>query len=124
MGNISIEGMEFFAYHGCFEEERIIGGRFMVEVTLEADTRAAEESDELSQTVNYQSIYELVKKEMNVKAKLLEHLARRIARAVTGCFPEISGLTVKVSKLNPPLGGKVERVSVTVHEGSHHTLQT
>ena len=64
MSQISIEGMEFFAYHGCFEEEQIIGNRFMVDIYLEVSTDLAEHSDNLAQTVNYQRVYEVIKKEI------------------------------------------------------------
>ena len=67
MGLIQIEGMEFFAYHGCFKEERVIGTRFQVDISLESDTSQAEETDDLKKTLNYQDIYKLIKAEMEVK---------------------------------------------------------
>ena len=78
MSTISIEQMEFYAYHGCFKEEQIIGTRFLVDLYLETDTKKAEKTDELADTVNYQEVYLLVKKEMDIKSKLLEHVGRRI----------------------------------------------
>jgi dihydroneopterin aldolase len=114
MALILLENMEFFAYHGCFAEEQIIGNRFIVNLTIEADTAAAETSDNLHDTVNYQAVYNIVKKEMAIKSKLLEHVASRIANQVKKSFPHIDGLVVKVSKTNPPLGGKLENVSVQV----------
>ncbi len=117
MGIISLEGMEFFSYHGCFTEEQIIGTRFIVDLNFETDTSPAEISDDLKQTINYQTVYRLVKKEMDIKAHLLEHVARRILKAVTNAFPEIKSANVKVSKLNPPLGGKIDKVSVTINSG-------
>lgn len=114
MGMISLEGMDFFAYHGCFAEEQVIGTRFIVDLYFETDTSPAEVSDDLKQTVNYQSVYQLVKKEMEVKAHLLEHVAHRILKSVTSSFPVIQAAEVKISKLNPPLGGKIDRVSVTL----------
>lgn len=114
MGLIAIEGMEFFAYHGCFEEEQIIGGRFIVDIFFEAGTRGAEEQDALSGTVNYQKVYEVISKEMTVKSKLIEHLAARIISAVYTAFPGVWNVRVKVCKMNPPIGGKVDKVSVTL----------
>jgi 7,8-dihydroneopterin aldolase/epimerase/oxygenase len=114
MGMIMVEGMEFFAYHGCFAEEQVIGTRFIVDFYIETDTRQAEQSDDLKQTINYQTVYQLVKKEMEIKAHLLEHVAHRILKSVTAAFPAIAAAEVKIFKLNPPLGGKVERVSVTL----------
>jgi 7,8-dihydroneopterin aldolase/epimerase/oxygenase len=117
MGIISIEGMEFFAYHGCFEEERIIGNRFLIDLSFELDTEEPEMTDELSKTVNYQKVYELVRQEMNIQSKLLEHLARRIADAVYHEFPTVKGLTLKVSKINPPVGGKIDKISFVINLG-------
>lgn len=114
MGMISVEGMEFFAYHGCFAEEQVIGTRFIVDFYFETDTTRAELSDDLKQTVNYQTVYQLVKKEMDQKAHLLEHVAHRILKTVTDAFPEINAAEVKISKLNPPIGGKVGKVCVTL----------
>jgi 7,8-dihydroneopterin aldolase/epimerase/oxygenase len=112
MGQIAVEGMEFFAYHGCFREEQIIGTRFIVDVHLETDTREAELSDDLHKTVNYQAVYGLVKEEMAVKSKLLEHVGRRILDRIRKEFPQVDACRVKVSKMNPPVGGKVQQVSV------------
>lgn len=116
MGLIQIEGMEFFAYHGCFKEERVIGTRFLVDISLEADTTLAEASDDLKQTLNYQAVYSLIKAEMAIKSHLLEHVAKRIINAVYTQHPEVCHVKVKVMKLNPALadGGKVKQVSVTL----------
>lgn len=112
MGTISVEGMEFFAYHGCFEEEQVIGTRFEVDVFLETDTQVAEQTDDLTKTVNYQEIYLLVKAEMAENSKLLEHVARRILDRIEKEYPTVTGSRIRISKLNPPVGGKVDRVSV------------
>ena len=112
MSVISIEGMEFFAYHGCFKEEQIIGTKFNVDLFLETDTSVAEQSDNLSDTVNYLAVYQSVKDEMNTKSKLLEHVARRILNRVKQDFPSIVHARIKIKKLNPPLGGKMDFVSL------------
>ncbi len=114
MSIISIEGMEFFAYHGCFQEEQIIGTKFLVDLHIETETKQAEETDDLTKTINYQEVYWLVKKEMKIKSKLLEHVARRILSSLKNNFPETKSATVKISKLNPPLGGKMKNVSLTI----------
>jgi 7,8-dihydroneopterin aldolase/epimerase/oxygenase len=116
MGKISIEGMEFFAYHGCFSEEQVIGTRFQVDMNIITNTEKAEISDNISDTVNYQTIYILIKDKMLEKSHLLEHLARKIIHTLKEHFPQIEKIDVKVSKLNPALsfGGKIEKVSVTL----------
>lgn len=115
MSLISIEGMEFFAYHGCFKEEQIIGTKFIVDLYITADTSEAEATDDLSKTINYQSVYLLVKKQMQEKSKLLEHVGRRILDALKSEYPIIQDASIKVSKLNPPLGGKMDNVSLTLN---------
>ena len=116
MGLISLEGMEFFAHHGCMKEEQLIGTRFIVDFYMETDTHEAELNDDLTKTVNYQSVYGLVAGEMKIRSKLLEHVAHRILARVCAQFPQILHAEVKVCKLNPPVGGKVERVCVLLRQ--------
>jgi len=111
MGKIILERMEFFAYHGCFHEEQIIGTTFLVDLELEVDTSKAEQSDHLEDTINYQIVYGLIRHEMEQKSQLLENVAHRILDSVKTTFPEISSARVKISKVNPPLGGKVKQVT-------------
>jgi len=116
MGLIEIEGMDFFAYHGCFKEERVIGTRFTVDAWLTTDTSDAEASDELKHTVNYQAVYALIRQDMEQHSHLLEHVARRIIDALYRDFKTLTYVKIKVSKLNPALahGGKIRQVSVTL----------
>jgi dihydroneopterin aldolase len=117
MGTISLEGMEFFARHGCFSEEQAIGNRFLVDVHMEANVLRAAATDSVDDTVNYQEAYKVVAHEMCVPSKLLEHVAGRIADSLLHNFGSITRVTVKVAKLNPPLGGGAVRqssVSLTV----------
>ncbi|MBN3035080.1 MAG: dihydroneopterin aldolase [Bacteroidales bacterium] len=118
MSVISIEGMEFFGHHGCYEEERTIGGRFMVDLVMETDTSLAESTDQLADTVDYHAVYMVVRDEMSKTSLLLEHLARRILDRISASFPGISAATLTLSKLSPPMNGAVSRVSVTLRSGS------
>jgi 7,8-dihydroneopterin aldolase/epimerase/oxygenase len=113
MTQIAIEGMEFYAYHGCFKEEQIVGTHFCVDLVMDFDTTEAENSDDLSKTIDYQSVYAIVKAEFDKKSKLIEHVAGRIAVAVKSRYPLIGKIKIKVAKLNPPVGGKVHSVSIT-----------
>lgn len=106
--------MEFYAYHGCFEEEQKIGTWFNVDLSLEVDTSKAEETDNLEDTVNYQAVYQVVKEQMMIPSHLLENVARRILKAVQKEFPAVSYAWVKVKKMNPPLGGVMESVAVEI----------
>lgn len=104
--------MRFYAHHGCFEQERTIGTRFCVDLQMETDTTKAERTDNIADTVNYLEVYQTVKREMEVPSHLLEHVAHRIGEAILREFGAVERVRVKVSKLNPPLGGQMDSVSV------------
>jgi dihydroneopterin aldolase len=104
--------MRFYAHHGCFVQERAIGTHFTVDLNFTTDTSRAEVSDNIADTVSYLDVYQVVKDQMQQPSNLLEHVARRVGVAVLHQFPAVTSITVKVSKMNPPLGGQMESVSV------------
>ncbi len=112
MGKVSLEGMEFYARHGYYEEERVIGNKYSVDVTLEVDFSEAASDDKLEGTVNYEKVYEIVQNVMSIDANLLEHLAGKMIKALRGNFPEIKKVYVKVSKYNPPIKGLCHKATV------------
>ncbi len=112
MGLIQIENMEFYSFHGHFKEERIVGNKFLVDLTVETDMEAPAASDNLKDAVNYQRLYEIIKQQMEMKSHLLEHIAGRILDAIYSEMKGIKKVTVKVSKMNPPMGGKIGSVSI------------
>jgi len=114
INTIELEGMEFFAYHGCYKEEQTVGNQFTVNLKLETSSINAIKSDSLRDALNYQQAYEIVKKEMAIPSHLLEHIAGRILDALFNELELLENATVKVSKLNPPMGGKMDCVSVTL----------
>ncbi|MFA5815305.1 MAG: dihydroneopterin aldolase [Bacteroidales bacterium] len=114
MGLIRIEQMEFYSFHGCFEEERIVGNRFIVDLDMETDMNRACETDHIDDALNYQTAYDLIKEEMKTKSYLLEHIACRILDTLFRNFQQLEKASVKVSKMNPPMGGKIKSVSVEV----------
>jgi dihydroneopterin aldolase len=114
MAQLVLENMEFYAYHGHFAEENIVGGRFSVDVVLETNVDLVSVSDNLEDAVDYGRVYELVKREMGQVSRLLEHVVKRIVDAIQGEFKQVEKITVTVSKLNPPVGGKMDRFSVTL----------
>jgi dihydroneopterin aldolase len=114
MSFIRIENMEFYAYHGHFKEEQIVGNKFLVNLQIETDMTKPAGSDDLQDAVNYQKAYMLVKEEMQEKSHLLENIGKRILDRI---FLELGGIEkieVKVSKMNPPVGGKMDCVSITM----------
>ncbi len=116
MHTINLRGIKLFAYHGCLEEEALIGGNYVVNVQIRFNFSDAARSDELNQTIDYSTVYEIVKQEMAIRSKLIEHVAERIANRIKIEFNRIDGLSVEVVKLNPPIHGHVEEVSVVVEK--------
>ena len=114
MGLIQIENMEFYAFHGHFKEEQIVGNKFLVDLTIETDMKTPAESDNLKDAVNYQRIYDIVKSQMGMKSHLLEHIAGRILDSIYAEMDGIEKVTIKISKMNPPMGGKIGSVSVVM----------
>ncbi len=108
--------MEFRAYHGCYALEKIVGGRFSVSVSLEVEIGDAAERDDVTRTLNYVSVYRIVEREMSVSSDILENVALRISEALHASFSKVCRVTVRVSKLAPPVGGKIDRVSVILKE--------
>ncbi|MBP5327480.1 MAG: dihydroneopterin aldolase [Bacteroidales bacterium] len=116
MAVIDIENMEFYAFHGCFAEEAEIGTNFRVDLSLHLDTSLAQKTDNINDTVSYLDVYQTVKKQMAIPSHLLENVAERIASAVLEEFSSIFAVKVKVTKLNPPLGGRMYGVSLTIEK--------
>ena len=114
MGIIEIEGMEFYAYHGHFAAEQVVGNRFLVDLTLITDCSKAAQSDDLNDALDYQIAYRIVKEEMEIQSHLLENIADRILDRLRKEFSTIEKVKIKISKLNPPMGGQIEKVSVTL----------
>ena len=117
IGVIELEGMEFKAYHGCLEQEKVRGNSFTVDFRGEMDLYAAAESDNLNDTVNYGVIYEIVAEEMSIPSELLENVAGRIVKAIESRFPQFVSFSIRVSKKRPPVDGVAQwsRITLTSH---------
>lgn len=114
IGIIELEGMEFKAYHGCLEQEKVRGNSFTVDFRGELDLSAASESDNLDDTINYAEVYEIVSDEMSIPSELLENVAGRIVKAIEKRFPQIVRFSVRVSKKRPPVEGVTQWSRVTL----------
>jgi dihydroneopterin aldolase len=115
LGIIELEGMRFWAHHGCLEKERKDGNLFIVDFKGELDIAKASKSDNLEDTVNYGIVYDIVKQEMATPSNLLEHVAGRIVRAIAEQLPEFACFSVRVSKRMPPVDGPVAWSRVTLN---------
>jgi dihydroneopterin aldolase len=114
MGSIRLEEMEFYSFHGHYKEEQIVGNKFLIDLEIETDLESAAHSDKLEDAADYQIAYNVVKAEMETKSKLLENIASRILDSLYKNMKGIKRATVKVKKMNPPMGGKIGSVSVTI----------
>ena len=114
MATIALEGMKFYAYHGFYEEEAILGGEYVVDVYITTIFTKAAVDDDLYQTINYETVYLIAQAAMRERANLLENVAERIVLGIKHQFKSIQELNVRVRKLNPPLGGQVNSAFVEV----------
>ena len=114
MGVIEIEGMEFYAFHGHFKEEQVVGNKFHVFIRMENNCANEAVSDELDDALDYHKVYTLIKEEMQIKSKLLENICNRILVRLYDEFDSVYHAKIKVSKINPPMGGQIQQVSVTM----------
>ena len=116
MGRIHLNNIQLYAYHGCLVEEGKIGGDYRVDLAVTANLENPSKNDSLKETVDYVQLHQIVKEEMSIRSKLLEHVAKRILNRIFDEISLVENATVKVSKVNPPIGGNVEQVSVEMHQ--------
>lgn len=111
---INLDGMEFRAYHGCYDLERKVGNRFVVDLELVTELGRVAEEDDVELAVNYLKVYETVREVMAVEQRTIERVSQNIIDILCERFPAIVGVRCRVAKMAPPLGGKVRSVSVTL----------
>ena len=112
MGIIKVENIRIFAYHGCLKEETKIGSDYRVDLTVKADLQTSAKTDMLRDTVDYVFLNRIIKEEMAKPSYLLETVAKRILNRIFTEDSMVKKATVLVSKLNPPIGGDVEKVTI------------
>ena len=116
MGKIKVKNIRVYAHHGCLQEETIIGSDYLVDVRINTNLKKASTTDDLFDTVDYVQINTIVKEEMKVPSKLLEHVVKRILNRIFSEISMVKKAEVSVSKINPPIGGDVEKVTVILKE--------
>ncbi len=113
MGLITVEGIRVFAYHGHLPEEAKLGGHFIVNIWITADTTKVEKSDDLNDTVDYVKIIEIVKQQMAIRSDMIEHPARKIVDAILP-LQKVQKVKVEVQKITPPIDATFDKISVTI----------
>ena len=112
---IRLEGLKIYAYHGVLPQENLVGAYYYIDLKLKTDFTHAAETDELEGTVSYADIFAVVKEEMAITSKLLEHVCQRIASRIFKDFPTIVAIDIRLSKENPPMGAYAKSVGVEAH---------
>lgn len=112
---VCLENVRFHASHGVLEQERLTGGDFIVSVSAACPLAVAMKSDDVADTLNYATLYEIVRNEMQKPSRLLENVAGRIGESVFATLPQVDSLIVKITKTNPPMGGDMDGASVELH---------
>jgi dihydroneopterin aldolase len=111
---IHLKAIQLYAYHGCLPEEALIGSNYTIDVMMETDFTAAAMTDDLSLTIDYCAVFNIVKEEMAIRANLLESVATRIVNRLKHELKDLHKVTITVTKLNPPMNGNVKGVSIIV----------
>lgn len=112
MGKIQVNNIKLYAFHGCLDEEAKIGSEYRVDLEISANLQNSAQSDELIDTVDYVHLNFIVKEEMAIRSKLLEHVAKRILDRIFSELAMVKKATISVAKINPPIGGNVEEVAI------------
>jgi len=112
MGKIYLKNIRLYAFHGCMDEEEKIGSDYVVNLEINTDLNLSSQSDNLKDTVDYVSLHAIVKEEMSIRSKLLEKVADRILKKILNDHRQVILVKVKVSKINPPIGGNVDEVAI------------
>nr|WP_315154810.1 dihydroneopterin aldolase [uncultured Flavobacterium sp.] len=122
MGTIKLKNIRTFSYHGCLIEEGKIGSDYSVDLEIRTNLKQSAVSDNLKDTVDYVHLNRIVVEEMAVRSNLLEHVAKRIIDRALSELETVSKIKVAVSKINPPIGGDVEAVTIEMEEERNFNL--
>lgn len=110
---IQLRDVALYAYHGILPEERRLGNQYRVNVRLKVDAQAFDpDADDLSSTVSYADVFEIVKEKMSVPSNLLESVAIRIADSVKSRWPLVKCGEVEIVKIVPPVSGMIGEAGV------------
>jgi len=114
ISHLRISGIECYSYHGCLPEETKIGGRFRVDVSFEMDFGKAITDDALAKTIDYVQVNKIVRAQMAIPSKLIEHVCGRIAEALIGLIIGKGTVNVSVTKYNPPVNSRFDEATFTM----------
>ena len=111
---IRLDGIYVRAFHGCYDLEQQVGNRFRVDITIRTPLCDLPATDDVTQAVNYLTVFEIVERTMQRTQRTIEAAASNVIAAIKEAFPQIVEVECTVAKIAPPLGGKIDKVSVTL----------
>lgn len=112
---ICLDDLRFFAYHGVSPQESMVGNEYILSLRLRTDITQAMETDDVADTLNYAEVYRVLKEEMEIPSKLLEHVGGRLIRKLFQEFPTLEHIDLKIAKRNPPMGADIASAGVEIH---------
>lgn len=112
---ISLRDVIFYAGHGLFEEEKKLGNRFKVNLSLFLPFSEEVNRDEISGTISYVDMFNILKEEMELSRNLLETLCASIVKKIKLKYPQIIRGSLSIEKMNPPIAGMIGSAEVTLH---------
>ncbi|WP_103328044.1 dihydroneopterin aldolase [Bacteroidetes bacterium endosymbiont of Geopemphigus sp.] len=123
MDIILLEDIRVYAFHGCLQEERRIGSYYKVDLEVKTDFHKAAQSDELTDTIDYSLLYQIVREQMQIPSYLIENVAHRILKCMFRKYIFIDDLKIKLCKVNPPMEGEIKRVCVLMERNRKDALE-
>ena len=111
---VFLRNVRFHAFHGVLPQERLVGGDFLLTLRVGYPLAKAMESDHVADTLNYATLFDLAKREMDIPSQLLEHVSGRIVKAITTAFPEVTSIDLELTKQNPPIGADSDGAGVMI----------
>lgn len=113
---VEVNGIKLYAFHGCLNEEGAIGGHYVVDVSVTTNFTEAMQEDDLNKTIDYVIVNRIVKREMAIRSKLIEHVGYRIVQAIKEEIQRVDSIRVKVTKIAPPINGDVDNVAIVIED--------
>jgi 7,8-dihydroneopterin aldolase/epimerase/oxygenase len=113
--SVFINSLRLHACHGVLPQERVVGGDYEVTLRVDYDISRAMDTDDVADTIDYAALCSIIKEEMAVPSKLIEHVAGRIANHIVSCYGGITAVHLSITKMNPPMGADCDGAGVEVH---------
>lgn len=114
-GYVCLDNVRCYAHHGVMPQETTVGAMFSVNIRAKYPFDKALHSDHVDDTLNYAAIYDIIKEEMKIPSKLIEHVAGRIGETIFRKFPLVESIDISIAKANPPMGADLTSASVELH---------